>query len=283
LEKPRTAAGYRPEWLEWARGLCLELASVLGDLIDELTVVGGLVPALLIPEDSLPEGASPHPGTADVDVALSLALLDSERYKAISERLRRAGFEQDQNEEGNPTRQRWRFEGPAGERMTIDFTIPPTAPDDEPGEIKSLESDFGAVIMEGLHLAFEDRTRVMLSGTTLSGERGGERGVWVCGPGAYVILKALAIRRRKENKDAFDLFYVVKNYGRGVEDVAGRVRGLLNDPVAQQAVSFLAEAFQSLDHAGPRRAAAFVGGEDDDAFRADVLGFVRELLRLVET
>ena len=43
------------------------------------------------------------------------------------------------------------------------------------------------------------------------------REVWVCGPGAYVVLKALAFRLRGENKDAYDLHYLVRNYGAGID------------------------------------------------------------------
>ena len=45
MEKPTSAAGYLPEWGEHARAACLYVATVLGDLlIEELVVVGGLVP-----------------------------------------------------------------------------------------------------------------------------------------------------------------------------------------------------------------------------------------------
>ncbi len=45
----------------------------------------------------------------------------------------------------------------------------------------------------------------------------------MCGPGAYVVLKSLAFRSRGENKDAHDLYYLVRNYGTGIEDVASRL------------------------------------------------------------
>ena len=58
---------------------CLHVATVLGDLLQtELTVVGGLVPSLLIPQSSLPAAAEAHCGTLDVDLGLSLALLDEQ-------------------------------------------------------------------------------------------------------------------------------------------------------------------------------------------------------------
>lgn len=52
------------------------MATKLGDLMDELVVVGGLVPSLLIPPDELPEGADAHVGTLDLDVGRTLTLLD---------------------------------------------------------------------------------------------------------------------------------------------------------------------------------------------------------------
>lgn len=45
------------------------------------------------------------------------------------------------------------------------------------------------------------------------------RDVWVCGPGAHVVLKAPAFASRGENKDAYDLFYVVRDFGPGVERI----------------------------------------------------------------
>ena len=72
-EKPRTAAGYAPEQVERVRATCLYLATKLGDLMDELVVVGGLVPSLLIDQRGLPQEVSRHVGTMDLDVGLAFA------------------------------------------------------------------------------------------------------------------------------------------------------------------------------------------------------------------
>jgi hypothetical protein len=53
-DKPSFASEYRKEHAELVRQTCLYVATKLGDLLDELVVVGGLVPSLLIPEESLP-------------------------------------------------------------------------------------------------------------------------------------------------------------------------------------------------------------------------------------
>ncbi|MEW6777930.1 MAG: hypothetical protein AB1405_16645 [Bdellovibrionota bacterium] len=276
------------------------MATKLGDFVDELAIVGGLAPSLLVPQTTLPAGAEPHVGTMDLDLGLAVALLKEERYRTLSERLRRAGFSPDTNEEGNPTRQRWKIEE-TGTKVTVDFLISPMSPGDVGGKIRDLEKDFAAVITPGLHLAFQDRSREKLSGKTITGEMA-SREVWACGPGAYVVLKTLAFGSRGENKDAYDLFYVIRNYGRSVEDVAERLTPLLKDPDAKKAVEILKRDFTHIESLGPRRVAEFLGvdrgisetggygaaygaaygGTDaESALRADVVGFVGQLLQRI--
>lgn len=274
-EKPSFADGYRSEQVDLVRATCLYVATKLGDLMDDLVVVGGLVPSLLIDPEGLARGTNPHVGTLDLDVGLAVALLDQGRYRTITERLRRAGFSQDVNAEGNPTRQRWKIEGVG--RVTVDFLISPTQSGDVGGTLRNIEADFAAVIAPGLHLAFRDRRHVPLSGRTIMGEDAA-RDVWVCGPGAYVVLKALAFASRGENKDAYDLFYVVRNFGSGVEDIAECLRPLLNDPAGSDAMAILRRDFLDHNGLGPRRVAEFLTRGPDDAIQADVVGFISRLL-----
>src|SRR6266481_6411410 len=111
-EKPTTAAGYAPDQVARVKSTCLYLATKLGDLMDEIVVVGGLVPSLLIDQEHLAENVTPHVGTLDLDLGLAFALIGEERYKEVAERLRNAGFEADKNDEGKTTRQRWRISEP---------------------------------------------------------------------------------------------------------------------------------------------------------------------------
>ena len=274
-DKPTTAAGYEGGQTELVRATCLYAATKLGDIMDELVVVGGLVPSLLVKQEALPHGVDSHVGTMDLDMGLTVALLEEGRYRTLTERLRRAGFEQDITGRGHPTRQRWRIDG--RERITVDFLISPSLPDDRGGLLRNIEPDFAAIIAPGLHLAFQDRERVEIAGETIFGERA-TRTISVCGAGAYVVLKSLAFRHRGENKDAYDLYYVVRNYGAGVNDVAVRLVRLLGDPSAIEAVRILREDFGDHDGVGPRRVAEFLFGTPDDEIQADVVSFVRALL-----
>ena len=52
-DKPTIAAGYGGGQTELVRATCLYVATKLGDIIDELVVVGGLVPSLLVKQEDL--------------------------------------------------------------------------------------------------------------------------------------------------------------------------------------------------------------------------------------
>ena len=160
--------------------------------------------------------------------------------------------------------------------VTVDFLIPPSAKTDRGGSLRSIERDFAAVIAPGLALAFQDRRQITLEGVTIVGEKA-SRKVWVCGAGAFVILKALSFRNRGDGKDAYDLYYVVRNFGHGVEDVAACLKPRLQDPDAVHAIEILREDFLDFHGLGPRRVAEFLLSQPNDAIRADVAGFVRQL------
>lgn len=275
-EKPQTRQGYPPEQAELARATCLYVATILGDFVEDIIVVGGLVPSLLIRPGGAEDAFETHVGTMDLDLGLHLAVLDEERYQRIAERLRGAGFSQALNEKGRPSRQTWKVEGLGG-RMTLDFLIQPTLPQDQPGKLRNLEPDFAAIIIPGLHLAFTDRIHVELEGVTIRGEQA-RRGIWVCGAGAFIILKALAFKYRGTTKDAYDLFYVLKYFGQGVDDVVRRIQPLLPDEHCIQALAVLRQDFLIPDAIGPRRVAHFLTGGPDDAIQADVVGFVGSFL-----
>jgi len=110
-----------------------------------------------------------------------------------------------------------------------------------------------------------------------------KRTIPVCGPGAFVVLKALAFHHRLESKDAFDLVYVVQRFPGGAAAVAERlVEHVSREPgTVREALAALADDFSSVDSIGPQQAAEFgiaaVG--DQDAAAADALGYVDDLLR----
>ncbi len=281
-DKPRHRSGYSSEETLQVRSACLTVAVTLGAYLDDLCIVGGLVPSLLIDlqqqDSAIDDKPDPHPGTNDLDIGLALALLDEQRYAEISRRLRQEGFRPDTNADGNLTPQRWRL---GDLRVTIDFLMPPAPGQDATRRVQPLEPDFGALIMPGLQLAFDERVQIELDGHTLKGEKV-TRAIPVCGPAAFTVLKALAFADRGEPKDAYDLVYVLRGAPGGADAVADRLatHTAENPAIVKQALDLLARDFADPDSLGPARAAEFALVEptdlDDDA--ADAHGHVDDLL-----
>lgn len=271
---PAKAGDYTPEQLETVNQTCLYIATRLGDLIDDLVVVGGLVPTLIVPQNDLPEGAEQHVGTMDVDVGMTVGLVDDGRYHTLAQRLREAGFKPDVRD-GKIIRNRWTTGG--SPKCMIDFLIEPRNADQKPGTLQSLEKDLAAVVTPGINLAFQDRRKVHLKGETIKKEKAA-RDMWVCGPGAFIVLKALATLKREKDKDPYDLYYVVLNFGSEIADAAQHLVPLLEDPNTQEALRILQDEFADAECTGPMRVAAFLGREGDEDLLADVVGVIRALL-----
>ena len=135
----------------------------------------------------------------------------------------------------------------------MDFLIEPKkSAEAQAGRLFPLTKDWAAIIAPGLHLAFKNNRKVTLSGKTIVGETA-ERDIRVCGAGAFVVLKGLAFHIRGENKDAYDLFYLLRNYGRGVSEVVAELRPLFTDESALKAMEYLRGDFKIPNSIGPRR------------------------------
>ena len=83
--KQYATADYDSRAVEAARRVLLELTRVLGSYDEEIAVVGGWVPPLLMP------GAG-HLGSTDVDVALDHEALQEPRYATLRALLERSGY-----------------------------------------------------------------------------------------------------------------------------------------------------------------------------------------------
>lgn len=272
-DKPKYAVGYSPTAVERVRLVLLFIASKLGDLMDDIVVVGGLVPYLLVDQAKLP-GSRRHVGTMDLDLGLSLAVLDDERYREISSRLRAEGFHPEEKMDGGTRRQTWSL-GEGRERVTVDFLIQPNRQGATPGKLTQIEADFAAITVEGLELAFLGRREMILSGKLPNGSRITRR-VWICGPGAFVVLKAMAFHLRGENKDAYDLFYMLREIP--VDDIAAEILEFpRNQRTVVKAIGVLRDDFVTND-AGRVQAAEFITGVRDDGIEADVMAFVSNLI-----
>ncbi len=84
-------SGYDPATLNSVLGETAHLLRTLGFAGGHAIVIGGVIPSLLV----LDPPGTPHVGTTDIDLCLSVALVegDTAEYERIETALVRAGFE----------------------------------------------------------------------------------------------------------------------------------------------------------------------------------------------
>ena len=71
-------ADYEEPAVEAAKMAILELCGLLGGYRDDVVLIGGWVPSLLVPE---PDPSQRHPGRLDVDLALNHRALTGQGYE----------------------------------------------------------------------------------------------------------------------------------------------------------------------------------------------------------
>lgn len=269
-----TASQYLPSDLLRVRQTCLYVFSQLpAHLLRSTTVVGGLVPSLLIGSPPAPEER--HLGTADLDIGFALGSQGRQRYEELASLLGSLGFAPEQTKDRRAAGVRWR-QNAAGFSASLIDVLPLVEHETDGSSAMSVP---GVEFSACNHFALLDREPVALSGECILGEHRSVN-LWVCGPGAYVIIKALTFRSRQLNKDAYDLFYVLRNYGAGVHDVFTRLAPLMKTSKdAQRALDVLASDFADPDGDGPVAVALFLFGRPDEQLQADVAGFTNRLLR----
>ena len=90
-EPPEDITSYNTDDLDRILGEAAYVLRIIGFAGDGLTIIGGLVPSLLVPVVD-PAYGQPHVGTRDVDLCLSLALIEQglDGYERMETQLSRS-------------------------------------------------------------------------------------------------------------------------------------------------------------------------------------------------
>jgi hypothetical protein len=89
-----TANEFTEGQVKACHSVLIELVHILGDFADDMAIVGGWVPTLL-----LPGAGERHIGSMDVDVALNSQKIGEEAYTTISKILTRHGYKHNESKD----------------------------------------------------------------------------------------------------------------------------------------------------------------------------------------
>jgi hypothetical protein len=279
MSEPDLAADYEDRGARAAHAVLVELGQVLGAHRDAIVVVGGFVPSLLLKDRG-------HIGTLDVDLALDPEKLADHGYAVLVEKLSAAGYER--GVDGLKAFQLRRIvelrDGGTPVAVIVDLLMPKGArtKKNRPPLVQGLRVQEA----DGGDIALRSNLSLLISGTMPDGRRNDVE-MLVASIPALLVMKGYALVQRDKKKDAYDIYFCVRNYEEGLDALADVCRPLLHDPVGREGFGNIAAKFESDDSFGPATVRMFLEGSEaldgmtpeqlqQDAFRR-VQAFLRKL------
>lgn len=262
---------YLAEAVQAARSVMIELTRMLGEYREGIVIVGGWVPELLFGH-----AGHPHTGSLDVDLALDHRALGEVGYQSILQILKSRGYRQAEQPfiffrtvhiNGNPY------------EVEVDFLSGEYGGTTRKHRTQKVQ-DMLARKARGSDLVFTRTTEISISGSLPDGGLDQVR-VRVASIAPFIVMKAMALSSRLMEKDAWDIYYCIRNYPGGDESLADEIRPLLKNKLVQEALQILAEKFASPEHTGPKYVADFEDlavDEDRDMLQRDAFERIQSLL-----
>jgi hypothetical protein len=282
VAQPLIAEDYEDRGVRAMHAVLIELGQILGPYRGAVVVVGGAVPYLL-----LREADPPHVGTLDVDLDLDPERLADGAYAELVETLERAAYRR--NVEGLKPFQLQRIvdlqDGGDPVSVLVDLMMPRDTRTrrNRPRLIAGLRVQ-GADAGE---IALKSNVRVSVDGRMPDG-RPNRVEILVASIPALLVMKGFALDGRDKPKDAYDIYYCVRNFPGGPAALAEACRPLLEDPVVRDGYSRIAAKFDTEDAFGPHTVSRFLGesggfeGMNPEQVRVDAHRQVRAWLESLE-
>ncbi|QGP79369.1 nucleotidyl transferase AbiEii/AbiGii toxin family protein [Sphingobium sp. CAP-1] len=275
------AGDYNARSTDAVKSVIIEIAQTLGSFQGKFAIVGGAVPWLLLNNEEMP-----HVGTLDVDLGLDHEALGDGEYATLVGALQEQGYAQ------SGELRRFQLErvvdpGDGGPpiRVVVDFLMPRDAVPEK--NDPPLLDDFAVMKASGGDLPLLFNELVEMKGVMPDGINNRVE-IAVCSIPALLAMKGYALLGRKKQKDAYDVYYCIRNYPGGPEALAEACLPLLTHKSAQEGYAGIARKFETFDAYGPGCVRAFaeeaeiLGERSADEWQQDAFGQVQAWLEALE-
>ena len=278
MREPQSAGDYDDRTTTAVKSVLIEIGQVLGSFNGKFAIVGGAVPWLLLSEADMP-----HIGTGDVDLGLDPSALGDGEYVRLVEALQEHGYHQRDNlrrfqlVRTVPARD----DGPDID-VVVDFLMSRDA--EITKNTPPLISQFAVQRADGADLALRFYEMVAIEGDMPDGGRNLVR-IAVASIQALLAMKGYAIANRLKRKDAYDIYYSIRNFPDGIDALVEATRPLLDVQSARQGYCLISDKFRNIEDFGPTSVRRFVegsyllGNRTADQWQQDAFGQVDAWLR----
>jgi hypothetical protein len=276
--EPQSAADYDDRTTAAVKSVLIEIGQVLGSFSGKFALIGGAVPWLLLDNEEMP-----HVGSMDVDLSLDAEALGDGEYATLVRTLMKHGYKQrTEFRRFQLVRTVPAADGGPPVNVVVDFLMPREV--DITKNSPPFVADFAVQKADGADLATRFYQFVAIEGSMPDG--GPNRvEIAVCSIPALLAMKGHALRNRLKQKDAYDIYYCVRNYPGGLDALAKACRPLLGYESAVRGYGYIAEKFDRAESFGPDRVRRFVqdtnalGDRTAEQWQQDAFGQVDAWLR----
>ena len=278
--EPQNAADYDDRTTAAVKSVLVEIGQLLGSYRGKFALVGGAVPWLLLGESDMP-----HVGTLDIDLSLDADALGDGEYAQLVDTLRGNGYHQ---REGFRRFQLVRTLDSKDDSPPIDIIVDFLRPMDTDivKNVPPLISEFAVMPADGADLALKFYQIVAIDGEMPTGGTNRVE-IAVCSIPALLAMKGHALNGRHKQKDAYDVYYSIRNFPGGTGALAEACKPILDHPSGMAGYGFIAAKFDTADGYGATSVRNFVAASDilgdrsEDEWQQDAFGQVDAWLRAI--
>jgi hypothetical protein len=284
---------YDPSLADAILGEAAFLLRAIGFAAHHTILIGGLVPGLLVLDPG--PGRPAHVGTADIDLCLSVALVEGNtaEYERIEAALKKADYAL--------TDDTFCWRRASGLRLKVEFFCPASPPEREAGDLfrpkaadapvpkHNMGSRLSAIALDAGAAVSADAQDVERDVTLPDGGGTVRQRFRVTGLVGFLVAKVAALVGRDKPKDAYDIVWLLEAWEGGPAGAAATARhsSIIDREDVQSALATLAREFADLDRFGPRSYSRFLAApdatqDDRDRLAQQAVGAVREFLRGLE-
>ena len=262
---PRTISTYEPRDVRVAFSALMEVAAALQAYREAMVLIGGWVPYLLLQQHQSPGNPFRHVGSLDSDWVIDPRKIDEGEYDTIVKMLKRRGFVESREIKYRLTKGCPVPGKSAALEVAVDLlTRAPQTGRGKPQRHRRIQPDLAARAADWADVALSHSCDKMLDGE-LSGGGNIQLPIRMADVVGLVGTKGLALGRRYEEKDNYDLYAVIANYGEGPVEVARMVKPFARVPSLRPSLEKIRTWYADVNAAGPAMVARFYDREEGDA------------------
>jgi len=247
---------YTPPETQACLSVLVEVMTVLDRFRENIVIVGGNVPPLLIRS-----AGAKHPGTLDIDLAIDNRRVSDEACRTIVETLNARGYYQQEGEE--PYMFYRDVEAESGNKVTVKVDLLAGEDDGVGSSRQQKTQDAQPRKTRGCDLVFTSPVKTRVRSRLPDGATR-EVTVKVSSIGPFLVTKGMALWGRIKEKDAFDIYYCCRHYPGGIAALARDIRPLMDNELAREGFGKIMDRFRHINALGPTGVADFLELQDPE-------------------